>query len=99
MKITWRELNNVLSTKTEGEVWNMLQEEKKGHNRVAVLIRLHQRYCSLRDSRGTAGVNKVAVARQRHGKPFAFESGSNWKPRQVPLLTEWLQGRGREEAK
>lgn len=48
---------------------------------------------------GTAGVNKVAVARQRHGKPFAFESGSNWKPRQVPLLTEWLQGRGREEAK
>jgi hypothetical protein len=51
LKITWRELNNILSTKTEGEVWNMLQEEKKGHNRIAVLIRLHQRYCSLRDSR------------------------------------------------
>lgn len=45
---------------------------------------------------GAAGVNKVAVARQRHGKPFAFESGSNWKPRSVPLLTEWLQGRSRE---
>lgn len=48
---------------------------------------------------GTVGVNKVAVARQRHGKPFAYEAGSNWKPRQVPLLTEWLQGRGREEKK
>jgi hypothetical protein len=45
---------------------------------------------------GAAGVNKVAVARQRHGKPFAYESGSNWKPRPVPLLTEWLQSRGRE---
>ncbi|CAB4151190.1 hypothetical protein UFOVP938_41 [uncultured Caudovirales phage] len=44
-------------------------------------------------------VNKVTIARQRHGKPFAYESGSNWKPRSVPLLTEWLQGRGREEAK
>ena len=45
---------------------------------------------------GTAGVNKVAVARQRHGKPFAFESGATWKPRSVPLLTEWLQSRTRE---
>ena len=41
-------------------------------------------------------VNKVTIARQRHGKPFAYESGSNWKPRSVPLLTEWLQSRGRE---
>ena len=39
---------------------------------------------------------KVLMARERHGKPFAFESGSNWKPRSVPLLTEWLQGRSRE---
>jgi hypothetical protein len=42
---------------------------------------------------------KLCQARERHGKPFAYEAGSNWKPRQVPLLTEWLQGRGREEAK
>ena len=46
--------------------------------------------------KGTAGVNKVAIARQRHGKPFAYETGSGWKPRSVPLLTEWLQSRGRE---
>jgi len=39
---------------------------------------------------------KVLMARERHGKPFAYEAGSNWKPRQVPLLTEWLQSRGRE---
>jgi hypothetical protein len=39
---------------------------------------------------------KVLMARQRHGKPFAFESGAAWKPRQVPLLTEWLQSRGRD---
>jgi hypothetical protein len=45
---------------------------------------------------GAAGVNKVAVARQRHGKPFAYETGSDWKPKSVPLLTAWLQSRGRE---
>ena len=39
---------------------------------------------------------KVLMARERHGKPFAYETGSGWKPRQVPLLTEWLQSRGRE---
>jgi hypothetical protein len=39
---------------------------------------------------------KVCLASQRHGKPFAFESGATWKPRQVPFLTEWLQGRGRD---
>jgi hypothetical protein len=39
---------------------------------------------------------KVLMARERHGKPFAFESGATWKPRQVPLLLEWLQSRGRE---
>ena len=42
---------------------------------------------------------KLCQAKEKHGKPFAYEAGSNWKPRQVPLLTEWLQGRGREEAK
>ena len=39
---------------------------------------------------------KVLMARQRHGKPFAYETGSGWKPRSVPLLTEWLQSRTRE---
>ena len=39
---------------------------------------------------------KVCQAKVKHGKPFAYEAGSNWKPRQVPLLTEWLQSRGRD---
>ena len=39
---------------------------------------------------------KLCQARERHGKPFAYEAGSNWKPRSVPLLTEWLQSRGRD---
>jgi hypothetical protein len=42
---------------------------------------------------------KVLQARQRHGKPFAFEPGSNWTPRAVPFLTEWLQSQKREEKK
>jgi hypothetical protein len=40
--------------------------------------------------------SKLQLARERHGKPFAFETGATWKPRQVPLLTEWLQSRGRD---
>ena len=42
---------------------------------------------------------KVQLARQRHGKPFAFEKGSGWAPRAVPVLTEWLQSQKREEKK
>ncbi len=38
---------------------------------------------------------KVLMARERHGKPFAYETGSGWKPRSVPLLTEWMQSRGK----
>lgn len=43
--------------------------------------------------------SKVALARERHGKPFAWEHGSTWTPRAVPVLTEWLQSRKREEVK
>ena len=42
---------------------------------------------------------KVQLARERHGKPFAFEKGSNWTPRAVPVLTEWMQHRTKEEKK
>ena len=49
--LTWRELNHVLSTKTEAEVLAMLEAEKKGPRRVVVLERLHKRYNVLRVSR------------------------------------------------
>ena len=44
-------------------------------------------------------VEKVLMAKQRHGKPFAFEKGTDWTPRAVPFLTEWLQSQKREEKK
>ncbi len=37
---------------------------------------------------------KILQARERHGKPFAHEAGSEWKPRAIPVLTEWMQSRG-----
>lgn len=51
MLTTWRSLNNILSTKTEEEVLQMLNEEKNGARRVSVLERLHQRYNTLRVAR------------------------------------------------
>jgi hypothetical protein len=50
-RITWRELNHILASKTEAEVLQMLQEEKADARRVVVLERLHQRYNTLRVSR------------------------------------------------
>ena len=50
-RLTWRELNHVLASKTEDEVLQMLNEEKVGIRRVVVLERLHQRYNVLRVSR------------------------------------------------
>jgi hypothetical protein len=36
---------------SESEILAMLTEERKGDKRIAMLQRLHQRYCALRDSR------------------------------------------------
>lgn len=51
MKLTWRELNRVLVSKTEAEVLAMLDRERTNERRVVVLERLHQRYNVLRVSR------------------------------------------------
>ena len=50
-KLTWRELNHTLASKTEDEVLQMLNEERAGTRRIVVLERLHQRYNTLRVSR------------------------------------------------
>ena len=42
---------------------------------------------------------KICQARERHGKPFAHEKNSDWVPRAVPVLLEWLQSQKREEKK
>jgi hypothetical protein len=59
--ITWRNLNNILSTKTEEEVYAMLQEERAGARRITVLERLHQRYNTLRVARERAELLKEAI--------------------------------------
>ena len=48
---SWRELNNILATKTESEVLDMLNIERAGLRRLTVLERLHQRYNTLRVAR------------------------------------------------
>ena len=50
-RLTWRELNHILASKTEDEVLQMLNEERVGTRRIVVLERLHQRYNTLRVSR------------------------------------------------
>jgi hypothetical protein len=49
--LNWREINRTLSTYTEPQVLALLDAERVGQRRVAVLERLHQRYSSLRVTR------------------------------------------------
>lgn len=51
MKDTWRSLNQKLSSLTEEEVLAALNAERVGERRVSIMQRLHQRYCTLRQSR------------------------------------------------
>lgn len=48
MNPNWRQLNQVLPTLDEDTVKRMLDDERKGEQRVTVLVRLHQRYTTLR---------------------------------------------------
>lgn len=47
----YRQLLKVLGTMSEDEVYTMLQQERKGQRRQEFLLRLHQRYCTLRSKR------------------------------------------------
>lgn len=51
MNLSWRKLNEVLSDLDEEEVVKLLEKEKVGARRAMVLIRLHQRFCTLRMAR------------------------------------------------
>jgi len=46
--MNWRELNEVLTDFTEQEVLDLLGDERKNARRSTVIIRLHQRYTTLR---------------------------------------------------
>lgn len=49
--LSWRKLNEVLSDLDEEEVVKLLEDEKIGSRRAMVMIRLHQRFCTLRMAR------------------------------------------------
>lgn len=48
----WHELNEIIRDMSEGEIKQLItQERRRSHPRPSYLIRLHQRYCALRDAR------------------------------------------------
>ena len=49
--MNWRDLNRILPTLDEDTVKRMLEDERRGEQRVTVLVRLHQRYTMLRAAR------------------------------------------------
>jgi hypothetical protein len=60
-KLSWRALNEQLSTLTEEEVLALLNDERATTKRANFLQRLHQRYCAMRDSRERLEILKEAV--------------------------------------
>ena len=52
--MNWRELNEVINGFTEQEVWNLLADERRNARRSTVLIRLQQRFTTLRMMRERA---------------------------------------------
>ena len=58
---TWRSINHTLSSKTEAEVLEMLNEERTNQRRITILERLHQRYNTLRVARERIELMKEAT--------------------------------------
>ena len=61
MQITWRKLNETMSTLTEEEIMAMLEYERTHERRVKMLLRLHQRANSLRVARERIELLKEGV--------------------------------------
>lgn len=51
MKSNWHDLNVILAMRTERQVKAMLDEEVASHKRATYLVRMHQRYTTLRAAR------------------------------------------------
>jgi len=51
LTLSWRKLNQNLARLSEDEVSEMLADERKGQQRATIMIRLHQRYSTLRANR------------------------------------------------
>ena len=59
--LSWRKLNDQLSTMSEQQVLDLLTNERQTGKRVTVLERLHQRYTTLRAARERAEILKEAI--------------------------------------
>lgn len=59
--LSWRKLNDQLSTMSEREVLDLLNHERQVGKRVTVLERLHQRYTTLRAARERVELLKEAI--------------------------------------
>jgi len=49
--MNWFELNAILPLRSETQVQKMLEDEVTKHKRVSFIVRLHQRYTTLRAQR------------------------------------------------
>jgi len=49
--MNWRQINEAIAGFTEQEVLSLLEDERRNARRSTILIRLHQRYTTLRAAR------------------------------------------------
>ena len=57
--LTWKELNDQLADFTEQEVKDLLEDEMRHARRSTILVRLHQRYTTLRMLRERAALMEI----------------------------------------
>jgi hypothetical protein len=60
-KQSWRALNDQLPSLSEDEVFALLTQETLHERRSSHLLRLHQRYCALRDARERVDILGKAI--------------------------------------
>jgi hypothetical protein len=60
--MNYRELLAMLPSMGEEQIQDLLFAEKNGAKRMTFLIRLHQRFCAMRDARERRELIKDAVA-------------------------------------
>ena len=60
-KQSWRALNDQLPSLSEDEVLALLTQETLHERRSSHLLRLHQRYCALRDARERVDILGKAI--------------------------------------
>lgn len=57
--LTWKTLNDRLTDLTEQEIFDLLEDEKRHARRSTILVRLHQRYTTLRMLRERAALMEI----------------------------------------